>query len=240
MIPRVDHRPFQRNGNGFCLADYHLKRLFGNTLSTNIRINTNWMGTVHSSNKTACRLPHTSYRLPLAEVLSGHYSAAMKEIALKKRKEKKAERIAVYQQQQGFTLLELLVVLAIIGILSAIAIPSYRDYIIRGKITEATSNLGDMRIKLEQFYQDNRTYVGACVGGTVAPLPTGSNALSFTYSCPTLTATTFTARALGNASEGMTGFDYTINQSNAKATVSVATGWTLTAACWVTKKDGSC
>ncbi len=159
---------------------------------------------------------------------------------MRNRKEKMAERIAVYQQQRGFTLLELLIVLAIIGILSAIAIPAYRDYIIRGKITEATSNLGDMRIKLEQFYQDNRTYVGACVGGTVAPLPTGSNAQAFAYSCPTLTAAAFTVRALGIASEGMTGFDYTIDQSNAKATVSVATGWTLTGGCWVTKKDGSC
>jgi len=84
---------------------------------------------------------------------------------MRERKEKKAERITVYQQQQGFTLLELLVVLAIIGILSAIAIPAYRDYVIRGKIMEATSNLGDMRIKLEQFYQDNRTFVGACIAG---------------------------------------------------------------------------
>jgi len=159
---------------------------------------------------------------------------------MKERKKTKVEGMAKTWQQDGFTLLELLIVLGIIGILSAIAIPAYRDYIIRGKITEATSNLGDMRIKLEQFYQDNRTYVGACVGGTVAPLPTGSNARAFTYSCPTLTATTFSVRALGNAGEGMTGFDYTINQANAKATASVATGWTLTAGCWVTKKDGSC
>ncbi len=198
------------------------------------------MDAVHSSNITVCRVPHAPYRVTLADVLSGHYSAVMKEIAMKDRKEKMAERIAVYQQQRGFTLLELLIVLAIIGILSAIALPAYRNYIIRGKITEATSNLGDMRIKLEQFYQDNRTYVGACVGGTVAPLPTGSNARAFAYSCPTLTAAAFTVRALGIAGEGMTGFDYTIDQSNAKATVSVATGWTLTGGCWVTKKDGSC
>jgi len=159
---------------------------------------------------------------------------------MKERKKTKVEGIAKTWQQEGFTLLELLIVMAIIGILSAIAIPAYRDYIIRGKITEATSNLGDMRIKLEQFYQDNRTYVGACVGGTIATLPTGSNARAFTYSCPTLTATTFSVRALGNAGEGMSGFDYTIDQSNAKATASVATGWTLTAGCWVTKKDGAC
>ena len=159
---------------------------------------------------------------------------------MKERKNTKVVGITKTWRQEGFTLLELLIVLAIIGILSAISVPAYRDYIIRGKITEATSNLSDMRIKLEQFYQDNRTYVGACVAGTVAPLPTGSNARAFTYSCPTLTATAFSVRALGNAGEGMSGFDYTINQNNAKTTASVATGWTLTAGCWVTKKDGTC
>jgi len=159
---------------------------------------------------------------------------------MKERKKTKAERSTKSQQQKGFSLLELLIVLAIIGILSAIAIPAYRDYIIRGKIIEATSNLGDMRIKLEQFYQDNRTYVGACVGGTIAPLPTVSNAPAFTYSCPVLTVAAFQVRALGNANEGMTGFDYTIDQANVKGTTSVAPGWTLTTGCWVTQKDGAC
>ncbi len=122
------------------------------------------MDAVHSSNITVCRVPHAPYRVTLADVLSGHYSAVMKEIAMKDRKEKMAERIAVYQQQRGFTLLELLIVLAIIGILSAIAIPAYRNYIIRGKITEATSNLGDMRIKLEQFSGQSHVCRSLCWG----------------------------------------------------------------------------
>jgi hypothetical protein len=43
-----------------------------------------------------------------------------------------------------------------------------------------------MRVKMEQFFQDNRTYVGACAGGTVAPKPDDST--NFAYTCPTLAA----------------------------------------------------
>ena len=148
------------------------------------------------------------------------------------------------KMRNGFTLLELLIVVAVVGILAAIALPSYRDYITRGKITEATSNLADTRVKLEQFFQDNRSYANACLPGTVAPLPSGSNARYFTYTCPTLTATAFTVQADGVVAEGMGGFRYTIDQANAKVTTvtgaAAAAGWTGNASCWVTKKGGVC
>ena len=139
----------------------------------------------------------------------------------------------------GFTLIELMITMAVIAILAAVAIPSYAEHIMRSKITEATSNLSDMRAKLEQYFQDNRTYVGACVAGTLAPLPTGANAVYFTYSCPTLTATTYTIQADGVAGQ-MSGFRYTIDQNNTRATPAVHADWTTSATCWVTKRDGSC
>lgn len=140
--------------------------------------------------------------------------------------------------QNGFTLMELMIVVAIVGILSAIALPAYTDYVRQGKLTEAFSELAAMRVKLEQHYQDNRTYEGGCEAGTVAPLPTGST--YFTYSCPTRTATAFTVQAIGIASRGTGGFTYTIDQNNAKSTVSLPTGWTSQAGCWVRKKSGEC
>ena len=140
--------------------------------------------------------------------------------------------------QNGFTLIELLVVVAIIGIIAAIAVPQYSDYVTRGKIAEAISNLTEMRAKLEQHFQDNRTYVGACAAGTVAPLPTGRY---FTYTCPTLGATTFTVTATGVATQALGGFAYTIDQSNVKTTtMSTPSTWTGSTSCWVTTKSGSC
>jgi len=136
----------------------------------------------------------------------------------------------------GFTLIEVMIVVAIVAILSAIALPSYRDYIIRGKISEATSTLANTRVQLEQFFQDNRTYVGGCTAGTVSPPPGGKY---FTYGCA-LQPTTFIVTATGKASEGMGGFTYTINEANARATTQAAAGWGTNANCWAIRKDGSC
>lgn len=142
----------------------------------------------------------------------------------------------------GFSLLELMITVAIIGILAAIAMPAYTDYVMRGKITEAVATLSDMRVKMEQYFQDNRTYVGACAAGTVAPLPSATAVKYFTYTCPAanLTASTYLVKAEGVAGQGMSGFTYTIDQSNAKTTTSVPTGWVAATNCWTLRKDGSC
>ncbi|HAF00275.1 MAG TPA: pilus assembly protein PilE, partial [Methylophilaceae bacterium] len=63
--------------------------------------------------------------------------------------------------QKGFTLLELMIVVAIVGILASIAIPAYQDYVKKGKAAEAPGALADLRVKMEQCFQDNRDYT-AC------------------------------------------------------------------------------
>jgi len=146
------------------------------------------------------------------------------------------------QRHSGFTLIEVMVTIAIVAILAAVALPAYNNYLIRGKVVEATSNLLQMRTKMEQFWQDNRTYVGACAAGTVAPLP-GSPAGTLKYfrvSCSNLTLNSYTVRADGQGND-LAGLSYTIDQANARLTLSVPSGWNMpTGNCWIVKKNGDC
>lgn len=145
-------------------------------------------------------------------------------------------------RSKGFTLIELLIVIAIVAILAAVGLPSYTGFMQRGRIAEAISGLSETKLRLEQYFQDNRTYVGACVTGTVAPLPTGDRAKYFDFSCSSnggsLGTTTFVVVATGK--DSMSGFGYSVNQANARVTTAVPTGWTTSGSCWVLKKDGSC
>lgn len=139
------------------------------------------------------------------------------------------------KSEHGFTLIELMIVVVIVAILASVALPAYQGYVMRSRIAEATAGLAAKRASVEQFFDNNRTYVNApaCAADNVT-------SKSFTFSCTVSTATTYTIQALGT--DPMNGFAFTIDQANTRVTSAVPTGWALPNpnTCWVTRKGGEC
>jgi type IV pilus assembly protein PilE len=130
-----------------------------------------------------------------------------------------------------------MVTVAVIGLLAAIAFPSYSDYVRRGKIAEATGELSTQRVRMEQDYQDNRNYG---TSGTDCRLTMPTNVPSFSITCATgASGQTFVITAAGTAAAGMSGYSFTINESGARATTAFP-GVTGTSACWLKRSSETC
>lgn len=142
--------------------------------------------------------------------------------------------------QRGLTLIELMVAVAIVAILSAIALPNYRDYVIRGHLAEASNGLATLRAQMERHFQDNRSY--ATVGTFTTPCAAAASTRtfgSFVVTCQgTPTATAFTLLATGSGP--VNGFSFTINETDVRATTAAPAGWTTCATKWITRKGVEC
>ena len=139
---------------------------------------------------------------------------------------------------RGFTLIELLVAVAVAGILAAIAYPSYAGYVRRGKIVEALAELATVRVRLEQYYQDNRNY-GSTASACGVAMPAQP---SFSFACSWgagATSQSFVVTATGQAGAGMNGYVYTVDDTNAQRTTQFD-GVAVAATCWLKKQGESC
>lgn len=138
--------------------------------------------------------------------------------------------------QFGFTLIELMITVAIVAILTTIAYPSYTDYLRRGQVQEAPGNLSDYRTRMEQYYQDNRSYDSG--GSCGVALPAAPGAKYFTYTCATANSgQSYTATATG-AGGLVVGLAYTIDQLNNQGTTCTGCAWNFSGVqpTWVVRK----
>ena len=86
------------------------------------------------------------------------------------------------KNQQGFTLIELMIVIAILGILMAIAIPAYQDYTVRAKVSEGLNIAGAAKLAVSETYQSNGSWPTshAAAGLAAAGSIKGNNVSSVT------------------------------------------------------------
>lgn len=141
-------------------------------------------------------------------------------------------------RNRGFTLIELMVTVAIVAILGAVALPAYTSYMQRSRVPAALEALSSYATRMEQRYQDTGCYAAACppaAGAACAQVvPEPRN---FTVTCTLAnTGQNFTATATGNGP--MDGYTYTVNHAGARATTAHPKG--ANATCWSTKGGTSC
>lgn len=151
-----------------------------------------------------------------------------------------------FKRAAGFTLIELMITVAIIAILAGIALPAYQDHVRRSSLQPAFAELSDLRVKLEQFYQNNRNYGDTTAGrgcghdGTAARIDFNIGG-SFAYTCVlsvgggAVTNQAYTLTATGNAGSA-NGHTYTLDSNNVRRTTKFK-DTTATKTCWLSRGD---
>ena len=144
------------------------------------------------------------------------------------------------QLQRGVTLIELDVVMIIVGILTAVAIPSYRNYVLRSQRADAKDALLTLATAQEKFYLQCNTYATAiaaapnCAGGALQGTAASKNGW-YTLTIPNANATSYsvlaTAAAGGNQFQDTDCRTFSVNERGIRAAADSAAA-DNTAECW--------
>ena len=129
------------------------------------------------------------------------------------------------KRNMGFTLIELMIVVAIIGILGAVAYPAYTSSIKKGNRADAVDSLMSLSGRMEEFYLNNDTYAGATINaagtGSVGSNKTSDDLYTMSITSQTAFAYTITATPKGTDAECTT---LTYNSLGVKGATGTAAG----------------
>ncbi|MDD5250843.1 MAG: prepilin-type N-terminal cleavage/methylation domain-containing protein [Rhodocyclaceae bacterium] len=130
--------------------------------------------------------------------------------------------------QQGFTLIELMIVVAIIGILAAVAIPNYQTYTKKAKFTEVVQATAPFKIAVEGCYQDKQN-LGSCSTAGTNGIPSAAGASGFVKSVSVGAGGVITA--VGNAGTPVSGITFTLTPTSVAGTGGANLTWAKGGTC---------
>lgn len=141
------------------------------------------------------------------------------------------------KSDQGFTLIELMITVVILGILAAIAIPNYQQYVKKSRRTDAKSALLDLAARQEKFFSTNNVYTTSGTAlGYASAFPIAINSSGTSYYSMTVSQTgtgNYTATATPSGSQATDAcYAYVVNYLGAQSNTQGPTGTAIPTDCW--------
>ena len=131
------------------------------------------------------------------------------------------------QRQRGFTLIEVMITVAIVAILASVALPSYRSYVLRSHRAEAMQVLAEGQAVLERCYAQSFAYNAPCSSAPTSPTPQGFYTIVLTN-----TATTYTLTATANGMQAKDTQCATMSIDQANQKIGKDSSSNTQSACW--------